>query len=56
MEKMIDEPARGLPPVDHDARLDDAGHASKEALAKLAKFSPKIGYPTKWRDYTQAQS
>jgi predicted metalloendopeptidase len=23
----------------------------KEALAKLAKFSPKIGYPPKWRDY-----
>jgi predicted metalloendopeptidase len=24
----------------------------KEALAKLAKFSPKIGYPPKWRDYS----
>ena len=24
----------------------------KEALAKLAKFSPKIGYPNKWRDYS----
>ncbi|MEO7494792.1 MAG: M13-type metalloendopeptidase [Massilia sp.] len=23
----------------------------KEAQAKLAKFSPKIGYPDKWRDY-----
>ena len=23
----------------------------REALAKLAKFSPKIGYPDKWRDY-----
>ena len=23
----------------------------KEALAKLAKFSPKIAYPPKWRDY-----
>ena len=24
----------------------------KEALTKLAKFSPKIGYPSKWRDYS----
>jgi putative endopeptidase len=23
----------------------------KEAQAKLAKFTPKIGYPNKWRDY-----
>jgi len=23
-----------------------------EAQAKLAKFTPKIGYPTQWRDYT----
>ncbi|NEX64082.1 M13 family metallopeptidase [Noviherbaspirillum galbum] len=23
----------------------------KEAQAKLAKFTPKIGYPSKWRDY-----
>jgi putative endopeptidase len=24
----------------------------KKALAKLAKFNPKIGYPNKWRDYS----
>lgn len=24
-----------------------------EALQKLAKFTPKIGYPDKWRDYSQ---
>lgn len=24
----------------------------QEALAKLDKFTPKIGYPTKWRDYS----
>ena len=24
----------------------------KEAQAKLAKFTPKIGYPDKWRDYS----
>jgi len=24
----------------------------KEAQAKLAKFTPKIGYPSKWRDYS----
>ena len=27
----------------------------KEALAKLAKFSPKIAYPNKWRDYSKLQ-
>jgi putative endopeptidase len=25
----------------------------QKALAKLAKFSPKIGYPNKWRDYSE---
>jgi putative endopeptidase len=25
----------------------------KEAQAKLAKFSPKIGYPNKWKDYSK---
>ncbi|WP_159628407.1 M13 family metallopeptidase [Massilia puerhi] len=25
----------------------------KEARAKLAKFTPKIGYPDKWRDYSR---
>jgi putative endopeptidase len=24
----------------------------KEAQAKLAKFTPKIGYPNKWKDYS----
>ena len=27
----------------------------KEALAKLAKFSPKIAYPPKWRDYSSLE-
>ncbi len=27
----------------------------KEAQAKLAKFTPKIGYPSKWRDYGALQ-
>ena len=26
----------------------------KKALEKLAKFTPKIGYPDKWRDYSSA--
>ncbi len=26
----------------------------EKALAKLDKFTPKIGYPKKWRDYSQA--
>ncbi len=27
----------------------------EEAQAKLAKFTPKIGYPKKWRDYTSLE-
>ncbi len=27
----------------------------KEAQAKLAKFTPKIGYPNKWRDYSSLE-
>jgi putative endopeptidase len=27
----------------------------KEAQAKLAAFRPKIGYPTRWRDYTRVE-
>ena len=27
----------------------------KEALVKLAKFTPKIGYPSQWRDYSALQ-
>jgi predicted metalloendopeptidase len=31
---------------------DWMGSATKQkALAKLATFNPKIGYPKKWRDY-----
>jgi len=34
--------------------LEWMGPATKrEALAKLAKFSPKVGYPDKWRDYSK---
>ncbi|MEO8935393.1 MAG: M13 family metallopeptidase [Burkholderiaceae bacterium] len=33
--------------------LDWMGPATKkEAQAKLAKFDPKVAYPTRWRDYT----
>ena len=33
--------------------LDWMGPATrKEAQTKLAKFSPKVGYPNKWRDYS----
>jgi putative endopeptidase len=34
--------------------LDWMSEATKEkAVAKLAKFTPKIGYPDKWRDYSE---
>ncbi|MCL2794794.1 MAG: peptidase M13 [Microbacteriaceae bacterium] len=29
-----------------------SGETKKRALEKLAKFTPKIGYPAKWRDYS----
>lgn len=36
--------------------LDWMGPQTKqEALQKLAKFTPKIGYPNKWRDYSALQ-
>jgi putative endopeptidase len=36
--------------------LDWMGPATRErALAKLAKFTPKIGYPDKWEDYSTLQ-
>jgi len=36
--------------------LDWMSPATKqEAQAKLAKFTPKIGYPTQWRDYSTLQ-
>jgi putative endopeptidase len=35
-------------------QLDWMGpETKKEAQAKLAKFTPKIGYPNKWRDYAK---
>jgi putative endopeptidase len=36
--------------------LDWMGEETKErALDKLEKFTPKIGYPVKWRDYSRLQ-
>ncbi|UVO49174.1 M13 family metallopeptidase [Sphingomonas sp. SUN019] len=32
-----------------------APETKTKALAKLAAFTPKIGYPTKWRDYSALQ-
>ncbi|MEM8798512.1 MAG: M13-type metalloendopeptidase [Pseudomonadota bacterium] len=38
---------------DRIRKLDWMGEDTKvEALDKLAKFTPKIGYPEKWRDYS----
>jgi putative endopeptidase len=38
------------------ATLDWMGPATRErALAKLARFTPKIGYPEKWKDYSALQ-
>jgi putative endopeptidase len=38
---------------DHLEKLEWMGPETRDkALAKLATFTPKIGYPDKWRDYT----
>jgi len=52
MQKMIDN----LIAAFHDrlATLEWMGNETrKEALAKLAAFKQKIGYPDKWIDYTR---
>lgn len=37
--------------------LDWMGETTKQrALEKLSKFTPKIGYPDKWRDYTALET
>jgi putative endopeptidase len=33
----------------------DEPETKEEAQAKLAAFRPKIGYPTKWRDYSAVE-
>jgi predicted metalloendopeptidase len=41
---------------DDIGRLDwMSGDTKQKALAKLAKFMPKIGYPNTWRDYSGLQ-
>ena len=44
LTKAYEQSIRSLDWMSEDTR--------QQALAKLAKFTPKIGYPNKWRDYT----
>ena len=45
------QPARGVPRQHH--RLEWMTPETRQrALEKLDKFTPKIGYPAKWRDYS----
>ena len=32
-----------------------SAETKKKALEKLGKFTPKIGYPDKWRDYSKLE-
>ena len=32
-----------------------SAETTESALEKLAKFTPKIGYPEKWRDYSKLE-
>ncbi len=49
------EPAQGLRAARAAASLDDREDTKKVALEKLATFRPKIGYPDKWRDYSELE-
>ena len=49
------EPHRGLPRGHRGARLDERGDQARRPWTKLAKFTPKIGYPDKWRDYSELE-
>ena len=51
----MDEPATNDPQP--PSRLGTAAFAFKQAKAqeKLARFTTKIGYPSKWRDYSALQ-
>ena len=52
MDELVKNLLAALPGQSIDA-LDWMGpETKKEAQAKLAKFTPKIGYPDKWRDYS----
>ena len=54
-ERMDDaggQPDRGVPPVHHRAGLDDRGRPGPRPSTSWASSSPKIGYPDKWRDYS----
>ena len=56
MEELVDN-LRDRPT---DERIDEldwmSAETKKKALEKLAKFTPKIGYPDKWRDYSALES
>ena len=41
-----------LPAEHRRPRLDESATTKAKALEKLAKFTPKIGYPKTWRDYS----
>ena len=45
------QPARGSEGTDRAPGLDDRRN-QKKALEKWSTFTPKIGYPDKWRDWT----
>jgi putative endopeptidase len=54
MEQMVENLRRSF--RDGIDRLEWMGpETRKEAQEKLAKFRPKVGYPTKWRDYSRVQ-
>ena len=46
------QPARGLPGVDHQPRLDDTGDP-RQGAGQTGQVHPKIGYPKRWRDYSK---
>ena len=46
------QPGRGLPAEHHRPRLDERGDPGAGRWTSSSAFTPKIGYPDRWRDYS----
>ena len=54
-DELVQERHRRDGPADRQARLDEARRPRSRRTAKLAAFTPKIGYPSQWRDYSSLE-
>ena len=52
MQQLVANLLRAYRQLDRRARLDEPGDARRGAAASWPRFTVKIGYPDKWRDYS----